>query len=184
VSRALAEEHYAIHKGKPFLRRPDRLYPLRPGDGDVWEAGGGCPDPPDDGATRPGRRPGLDPHDFAWKWAATSRRSTAGKRREETALWFKPGIGLLGAASGQVDIREIGAMRKTCSAVRSGIDAKQPPGVPAVSRSSSPPAHRGSPQALGRLDDISRRCAFPVGLISVGLDEEPLPGISRATALS
>ena len=31
VDRELAEEHYAEHKGKPFLRKPDQIHYIRSG---------------------------------------------------------------------------------------------------------------------------------------------------------
>lgn len=75
VSRALAEEHYAIHKGKPFYDGLIAYILSAPVMAMVWEGPGAVALIRQTmGATRPGRPPrAASATTSRWRWAATSR---------------------------------------------------------------------------------------------------------------
>jgi nucleoside-diphosphate kinase len=76
VSRTLAEEHYAIHKGKPLWEGPNAVAAIRQ----------------TMGATRPWEAaPGTVRHDFALEVGRniTHASDTPENGEKESALWFK-----------------------------------------------------------------------------------------------
>jgi len=94
VSRALAEEHYGIHKGKPFYDGLIAYITSAPVMAMVWEG-------PDAvaairqtmGATRPlEAAPGTLRHDFALEVGRnlTHASDSPENGAKEVALWFKP----------------------------------------------------------------------------------------------
>src|SRR5512140_2502651 len=95
VSRALAEEHYAIHKGKPFYDGLIAYITSAPVMAVVW----GGPHAiaairQTMSATRPWQAaPGTIQHDFALEVGRniTHASDSPENGEKETALWFKPG---------------------------------------------------------------------------------------------
>ena len=94
VSREFAEEHYAIHKGKPFYEPLINFITAAPVMAMVWEG-------PDAvaavrqtmGATRPlEAAPGTIRHDYALqvRHNITHASDTPENAKHEIALWFKP----------------------------------------------------------------------------------------------
>ena len=94
VSRALAEEHYAIHKGKPFYEGLLTYITSAPVMAMVWE-GPNCIAAVRQtmGATRPTEAaPGTVRHDFALEVGRnlTHASDSLENGQNEIALWFKP----------------------------------------------------------------------------------------------
>jgi len=93
VSRALAEEHYAIHKGKPFYDGLIAYITSAPVMAMVWEAPNAVAAIRQTmGATRPlEAAPGTIRHDFALEVGRniTHASDSPENGEKETALWFK-----------------------------------------------------------------------------------------------
>jgi nucleoside-diphosphate kinase len=93
VGRALAEEHYAIHKGKPFYDGLIAYILSAPVMAMVWEGPGAVAAIRQTmGATRPGEAaPGSIRHDFALEVGRniTHASDSPENGEKETALWFK-----------------------------------------------------------------------------------------------
>jgi len=93
VSRALAEEHYAIHKGKPFYEGLIAYITSAPVMALVWEGPNAVALIRQTmGATRPGEAsPGTIRHDFALEVGRnlTHASDTPENGDKESALWFK-----------------------------------------------------------------------------------------------
>ena len=93
VSRALAEEHYAIHKGKPFYDGLIDYITSAPVMAMVWEAPNAVAAIRQTmGATRPlEAAPGTIRHDFALEVGRniTHASDSPENGEKETALWFK-----------------------------------------------------------------------------------------------
>ncbi len=94
VSRSLAEQHYAIHKGKPFYEGLVNYITSAPVMAMVWEGPGAVAAVRQTmGATRPTEAaPGTVRHDFA---LTIGRNLTHGSDsvengEAEIALWFRP----------------------------------------------------------------------------------------------
>lgn len=94
VSRALAEEHYAIHKGKPFYDGLVKYITSAPVMAMVWEGPNSVAAVRQTmGATRPYEAaPGTIRHDFALTVGRnlTHASDSPENGEKETALWFKP----------------------------------------------------------------------------------------------
>jgi len=95
VSRALAEEHYAIHKGKPFYDGLIRYITSAPVMAMVWEGPNAVAAVRQTmGATRPTEAaPGSVRHDFALEVGRnlTHASDSVENGEQEVALWFKEG---------------------------------------------------------------------------------------------
>jgi len=95
VSRALAEEHYAIHKGKPFYEGLIAYITSSPVMAMVWEAPNAVAAIRQTmGATRPlEAAPGTIRHDFALEVGRnlTHASDSPENGEKEAALWFKKG---------------------------------------------------------------------------------------------
>ncbi len=93
VSRALAEEHYAIHKGKPFYEGLLDYITAAPVMAMVWEGPNAVAAIRQTmGATRPWEAaPGTVRHDFALEVGRniTHASDTPENGEKESALWFK-----------------------------------------------------------------------------------------------
>jgi nucleoside-diphosphate kinase len=93
VSQALAEEHYAIHKGKPFYEGLIAYITSSPVMALVWEGPNAVALIRQTmGATRPGEAaPGTIRHDFALEVGRnlTHASDTPENGEKESALWFK-----------------------------------------------------------------------------------------------
>ena len=93
VSRSLAEEHYAIHKGKPFYEGLLDYITAAPVMAMVWEGPNAVAAIRQTmGATRPWEAaPGTVRHDFALEVGRniTHASDTPEKGEKESALWFK-----------------------------------------------------------------------------------------------
>jgi nucleoside-diphosphate kinase len=93
VSRTLAEEHYAIHKGKPFYEGLLDYITAAPVMAMVWEAPNAVAAIRQTmGATRPWEAaPGTVRHDFALEVGRniTHASDTPENGEKESALWFK-----------------------------------------------------------------------------------------------
>lgn len=93
VSRTLAEEHYAIHKGKPFYEGLLDYITAAPVMAMVWEAPNAVAAIRQTmGATRPWEAaPGTVRHDFALEVGRniTHASDTPENGEKELALWFK-----------------------------------------------------------------------------------------------
>ena len=93
VSRALAEEHYAIHKGKPFYEGLIAYITSSPVMAMVWEAPNAVAAIRQTmGATRPWEAaPGTIRHDFALEVGRnlTHASDSPENGEKEAALWFK-----------------------------------------------------------------------------------------------
>lgn len=93
VSRALAEEHYAIHKGKPFYEGLIAYITSSPVMAMVWEAPNAVAAIRQTmGATRPlEAAPGTIRHDFALEVGRnlTHASDSPENGEKEAALWFK-----------------------------------------------------------------------------------------------
>lgn len=93
VSRALAEEHYAIHKGKPFYEGLIAYITSSPVMAMVWEAPNAVAAIRQTmGATRPlEAMPGTIRHDFALEVGRnlTHASDSPENGEKEAALWFK-----------------------------------------------------------------------------------------------
>lgn len=94
VSRELAEEHYAIHKGKPFYEGLIAYITSSPVMAMVWEAPRAVAAIRQTmGATRPlEAAPGTIRHDFALEVGRnlTHASDSPENGEKEAALWFKP----------------------------------------------------------------------------------------------
>jgi nucleoside-diphosphate kinase len=94
VSQALAEEHYAIHKGKPFYDGLIRYICAAPVMAMVWEGPNAIAAVRQTmGATRPYEAaPGTVRHDFALTVGRnlTHASDSVENGEKEIALWFKP----------------------------------------------------------------------------------------------
>ena len=95
VGRALAEEHYAIHKGKPFYDGLIAYILSAPVMAMVWEGPGAVSAIRQTmGATRPGEAaPGSIRHDFALEvnYNITHASDSVENGVIESNLWFKEG---------------------------------------------------------------------------------------------
>lgn len=93
VSRTLAEEHYAVHKGKPFYEGLLDYITAAPVMAMVWEAPNAVAAIRQTmGATRPWEAaPGTVRHDFALEVGRniTHASDTPENGEKESALWFK-----------------------------------------------------------------------------------------------
>lgn len=93
VSRSLAEEHYAIHKGKPFYEGLLDYITAAPVMAMVWEGPNAVAAIRQTmGATRPWEAaPGTVRHDFALEVGRniTHASDTPENGEKESALWFK-----------------------------------------------------------------------------------------------
>lgn len=93
VSRSLAEEHYAIHKGKPFYEGLLDYITAAPVMAMVWEGPSAVAAIRQTmGATRPWEAaPGTVRHDFALEVGRniTHASDTPENGEKESALWFK-----------------------------------------------------------------------------------------------
>jgi nucleoside-diphosphate kinase len=93
VSRSLAEEHYAIHKGKPFYEGLLDYITAAPVMAMVWEGPNAVAAIRQTmGATRPWEAaPGTVRHDFALEVGRniTHASDTPENGEKEAALWFK-----------------------------------------------------------------------------------------------
>jgi nucleoside-diphosphate kinase len=93
VSRTLAEEHYAIHKGKPFYEGLLDYITAAPVMAMVWEGPNAVAAIRQTmGATRPWEAaPGTVRHDFALEVGRniTHASDTPENGEKESALWFK-----------------------------------------------------------------------------------------------
>jgi nucleoside-diphosphate kinase len=93
VSRALAEEHYSIHKGKPFYEGLLDYITAAPVMAMVWEGPNAIAAIRQTmGATRPWEAaPGTVRHDFALEVGRniTHASDTPENGEKESALWFK-----------------------------------------------------------------------------------------------
>ena len=93
VNRSLAEEHYAIHKGKPFYEGLLDYITAAPVMAMVWEGPNAVAAIRQTmGATRPWEAaPGTVRHDFALEVGRniTHASDTPENGEKETALWFK-----------------------------------------------------------------------------------------------
>jgi nucleoside-diphosphate kinase len=93
VSRSLAEEHYAIHKGKPFYEGLLDYITAAPVMAMVWEGPNAVSAIRQTmGATRPWEAaPGTVRHDFALEVGRniTHASDTPENGEKESALWFK-----------------------------------------------------------------------------------------------
>jgi len=94
VSRALAEEHYGIHKGKPFYEGLIAYITSAPVMAMVWEGPNAVAAIRQTmGATRPlEAAPGTIRHDFALEVGRnlTHASDSPENGAKEVALWFKP----------------------------------------------------------------------------------------------
>lgn len=94
VSRALAEEHYAIHKGKPFYESLIAYIISAPVMAMVWEGPNAVAAIRQTmGATRPlEAAPGTIRHDFALEVGRNLTHASDSPENgvKEVALWFKP----------------------------------------------------------------------------------------------
>ncbi|HET7010090.1 MAG TPA: nucleoside-diphosphate kinase [Anaerolineales bacterium] len=94
VDRALAERHYAVHKGKPFYEGLLNYITSAPVLAMVWEGPGAIAAVRQTmGATRPGEAaPGSVRHDFGLEVGRNLTHASDGPdtAREEVALWFRP----------------------------------------------------------------------------------------------
>lgn len=94
VSRALAEEHYAIHKGKPFYDGLIAYITSSPVMAMVWEGPNAVAAVRQTmGATRPTEAaPGSIRHDFALEVGRnlTHASDSPENGEKESALWFRP----------------------------------------------------------------------------------------------
>jgi nucleoside-diphosphate kinase len=94
VSQALAEEHYAIHQGKPFYDGLIRYITSAPVLAMVWEGPNAVVAVRQTmGATRPHEAaPGTVRHDFALTVGRnlTHASDSAENGEKEISLWFKP----------------------------------------------------------------------------------------------
>jgi len=94
VSRALAEEHYGIHKGKPFYDGLIAYITSAPVMAMVWEGPNAVAAIRQTmGATRPlEAAPGTIRHDFALEGGRnlTHASDSPENGAKEVALWFKP----------------------------------------------------------------------------------------------
>ncbi|MEK6535091.1 MAG: nucleoside-diphosphate kinase [Thermodesulfobacteriota bacterium] len=94
VSRALAEEHYGIHKGKPFYEGLIAYITSAPVMAMVWEGPNAAAAIRQTmGATRPlEAAPGTIRHDFALEVGRnlTHASDSPENGAKEVALWFKP----------------------------------------------------------------------------------------------
>ena len=94
VSRALAEEHYGIHKGKPFYEGLIAYITSAPVMAMVWEGPNAVAAIRQTmGATRPlEAAPGTIRHDFALEVGRnlTHASDSPENGAKEAALWFKP----------------------------------------------------------------------------------------------
>lgn len=95
VSTALAEEHYAVHKGKPFYEGLVKYITSAPVMAMVWEGPNAVAAVRQTmGATRPYEAaPGTVRHDFALTVGRnlTHASDSPENGEKEVALWFKPG---------------------------------------------------------------------------------------------
>lgn len=95
VSRELAEQHYAVHKGKPFYEGLVRYITAAPVMAMVWEGPRAIEAVRQTmGATRPlEAAPGTIRHDFAQEVGRNLTHASDGPETaaEEIALWFTPG---------------------------------------------------------------------------------------------
>ena len=94
VPKALAEEHYAIHKGKPFYAGLIAYITSAPVMAMAWEGPGAVAAIRQTmGATRPlEAAPGTVRHDFALEVGRniTHASDSPENGKQEIALWFKP----------------------------------------------------------------------------------------------
>lgn len=94
VSQELAEEHYAIHKGKPFYDGLIRYITSAPVMAMVWEGPNGVAAVRQTmGATRPTEAaPGSVRHDFGLEVGRnlTHASDSVENAKKEIDLWFKP----------------------------------------------------------------------------------------------
>jgi nucleoside-diphosphate kinase len=94
VSTALAEEHYAVHKGKPFYEGLVKYITSAPVMALVWEGPNAVAAVRQTmGATRPYEAaPGTIRHDFALTVGRnlTHASDSPENGEKEVALWFKP----------------------------------------------------------------------------------------------
>jgi len=94
VSKALAEEHYAIHKGKPFYEGLISYITSAPVMAMAWEGPSAVAAIRQTmGATRPlEAAPGTIRHDFALEVGRniTHASDSPENGKQEIALWFKP----------------------------------------------------------------------------------------------
>lgn len=94
VSTALAEEHYAVHKGKPFYEGLVKYITSAPVMAMVWEGPNAVAAVRQTmGATRPYEAaPGTVRHDFALTVGRnlTHASDSPENGEKEVALWFKP----------------------------------------------------------------------------------------------
>ncbi len=93
VSQSLAEEHYAVHKGKPFYEGLIRYITSGPVMAMVWEGTGAIAAVRQTmGATRPlEAAPGTIRHDFALEVERNLTHASDGPEtaQQEIALWFQ-----------------------------------------------------------------------------------------------
>ncbi len=94
VSKELAEQHYAVHKGKPFYEGLVRYITASPVMAMVWEGPNAIAAVRQTmGATRPTEAaPGTVRHDFALEMSRnlTHASDAPETAAQEIALWFKP----------------------------------------------------------------------------------------------
>jgi nucleoside-diphosphate kinase len=94
VSQELAEQHYAIHKGKPFYEGLIKYVTSAPVMAMVWEGPNAIAAVRQTmGATRPTEAaPGSVRHDFGLEVGRniTHASDSAENAQQEIALWFKP----------------------------------------------------------------------------------------------
>ena len=94
VSQELAEEHYAIHKGKPFYDGLIKYITSAPVMAMVWKGPNGVAAVRQTmGATRPTEAaPGSVRHDFGLEVGRnlTHASDSVGNAKKEIELWFKP----------------------------------------------------------------------------------------------
>ncbi len=94
VTRSLAEQHYAVHKGKPFYEGLVNYITSAPVMAMVWEGPGAVAAVRQTmGATRPTEAaPGTVRHDFALTIGRnlTHASDSVENGAAEIALWFKP----------------------------------------------------------------------------------------------
>ncbi len=94
VSRALAEEHYAVHRGKPFYEGLIAYITSAPVMAMVWEGPNAVAAVRQTmGATRPTEAaPGTIRHDFGLEIGRnlTHASDTPENGAKEVALWFRP----------------------------------------------------------------------------------------------
>ena len=94
VSRALAEEHYAVHQGKPFYAGLVEYITLAPVMAMVWEGPNAIAAVRQTmGATRPTEAaPGSIRHDFGLEVGRNLTHASDGPETAaaEVALWFEP----------------------------------------------------------------------------------------------